>query len=62
MFYCASTDSVDSCPKFEPQEQRGLICKQLQKQKARSNTYMVLFSFIGYFTLVLRDFPLPGAT
>jgi hypothetical protein len=30
-------------------------CKQLQKQKARSNPYMVIFNFIGYFTLVLCD-------
>jgi hypothetical protein len=65
MFYCASTDSVDSCPKAEPQEQRGLtrytLASGLQKQKARSNPYMVIFNFIGYFTLVLLDFPLPGA-
>jgi hypothetical protein len=24
MFYCAGTDSMDSCPKAEPQEQRDL--------------------------------------
>jgi hypothetical protein len=63
--YCASTDSADSCPKAEPREQRGLtlytLASRLQKQKARSNPYMAIFNFIGYFTLVLRDFPLPGA-
>jgi hypothetical protein len=66
MFYCASTDSVDSCPKAEPRQQRGLtlytLASRLQKQKARSNPCMVIFNFIGYFTLVLCDFPLPGAT
>jgi hypothetical protein len=35
---------------------------RLQKQKARSNPYMVIFNFIGYFILVLHDFPIPGAT
>jgi hypothetical protein len=44
---------VDSCPKAEPQEQRS------QKQKARSNPYVIIYNFIGYFTLVLHDFPLP---
>jgi hypothetical protein len=48
------------------QEQRGLtlytLASRLQKQKARSNPYMVVFNFIGYFTLVLCDFPLPGTT
>jgi hypothetical protein len=62
MFYCASTDSVDSCPKAEPREQRGLtlytLASRLQKQKARSNPYMVIFNFIGYFILVLRVSPL----
>jgi hypothetical protein len=56
---------VDSCPKAEPWEQRGLtlytLASRLQKQKARSNPYIVIFNFIGYFTLVLRDFPLPGS-
>jgi hypothetical protein len=46
--------------KAEPWEQRGLtlhtLANRLQKQKARSNPYMVIFTFIGYFTLVLRDF------
>jgi hypothetical protein len=64
MFCCASTDSVDSCPKAEPPEQRHLtlytLASRLQKQKARSNPYMVIFNFIGYFILVLRDFPLSG--
>jgi hypothetical protein len=66
MFYCASTNSMDSCPKAEPREQRGLtlytLASRLQKQKARSNPYMVVFNFIGYFTLVLCGFLLPGAT
>jgi hypothetical protein len=60
-----SIDSVDSCPKAEPREQRGLtlytLASRLQNQKAKSNPYMVIFNFIGYFILVLRDFPLPGA-
>jgi hypothetical protein len=66
MFYCASTDPADSCPKAEPREQRGLtlytLANRLQKQKARSNPYMVIFNFIGYFILVLGAFPLPSAT
>jgi hypothetical protein len=61
MFYYASTDSVDSCPKAEPQEQRGPtlynFASKLQKQKARSNLYMVIFNFIGCSTLVLCDLP-----
>jgi hypothetical protein len=70
MFYCASTDAADSCPKAEPREQRGYIplytlytlaCR-LQKQKARPNLCIVIFNIIGYFILVLRDFPFPGAT
>jgi hypothetical protein len=64
--YCARTDSVDSCPKTEPQEQRCLtlyiLASKLQKQKARSNPYMAIYNFIGYFTLVLHDFPPPSAT
>jgi hypothetical protein len=36
------------------------LASRLQKQKARSNPYMVIFNFIGYFTLVLCDFPLLG--
>jgi hypothetical protein len=65
MFYCASTNSADLCPKSEPQEQRGLtlctLSSRLQKQKARSNPYMVIFNFIGYFVLMLCDFLLLGA-
>jgi hypothetical protein len=65
MFYCASTDSVDSCPRAEPQEQRDLtlntLASRLEKQKARSNPYMVIFNFIGYFIPVLCDFPLLAA-
>jgi hypothetical protein len=65
MFYCASTDLADSCPKAETQEQRGLslhsLASRLQKQKARSNPYVVIFNFIGYYILVLHDFPLPSA-
>jgi hypothetical protein len=51
--------------KAEPREQNGLtlytLTSRLQKQKARSNAYMVIFNFIGYIILVLCDFPLPGA-
>jgi hypothetical protein len=54
---------VDSCPKAEPREQRGLtlytLASRLQKQKARSNPYMVIFNFIGYFSLMLCDFSPP---
>jgi hypothetical protein len=62
MLYCAGTDPADSCPKAEHQEQRGLTLytlARLQKEKARSNAYMVIFNSIGYFTLVLHDFPPP---
>jgi hypothetical protein len=63
-FYSASTDSGDLCPKTEPGEQSFLTLftleSRLQKQKAKSNTYVAIFIFIGYFTLVLRDlFPFP---
>jgi hypothetical protein len=53
MLYCAGTDSVDLCPKAEPQEQRGLtlytLASRLQKQKAKLNSYMVVCDFIDYF-------------
>jgi hypothetical protein len=53
-FYCARTDSVDSCPKAEPPKQRGLTLytleSSLQKQEARFNPYMVACNSIGYFT------------
>jgi hypothetical protein len=59
-FFTTSTDSVDSCQKTEPREQRSLtlytLASRLQKQKARSNPYMVIFNFIGYFILMLHDF------
>jgi hypothetical protein len=58
-FYCASTDSTDSCPKAEPQEQQDLtlytLASRLWKQKARSIPYIVLLNSIGYFTPVLHD-------
>jgi hypothetical protein len=61
MFYCAGTDAEDSCPKAEPREQRGLtlytLASRVQKRTAGSNPYMVIFNSLGYFTLVLRDFP-----
>jgi hypothetical protein len=62
--YCVGTDSVNSCPKTGCWEKRGLILytltSRLQKQKARSNPYMVTCTPIGYFTLVLHNFlPLP---
>jgi hypothetical protein len=51
--------------KADSWEQRGLtlytLASRLQKQKARLYPYIVIFNFIGYFTLVLCDFPLPGA-
>jgi hypothetical protein len=51
--YCAGTDPVDSCPKAEPEEQRGLIlytlATRLQKQKAKLNPHMAACDFIGYF-------------
>jgi hypothetical protein len=60
-FYCASMKLTDSCPKAEPQEQRSLtlctLASRWQKQKARSNPYMVTFNFIDYFILVLRLSP-----
>jgi hypothetical protein len=34
-------------------------CKQVAEQKARSNPCIIIYNFIGYFTLVLHDFPLP---
>jgi hypothetical protein len=60
IFYCASTDSADSCPKAEPQEQRGLtlytLASRLQKQKEKFNPHMAACDFIGYFIpSVLRD-------
>jgi hypothetical protein len=62
-FYCAGTGLADSCPKPEPWEQRGLtlctLASRLQKQKTRSNPHMVMYNSIGYFTLMLRDFPPP---
>jgi hypothetical protein len=65
MFYCASTDSADSCPKVELQEQRGLtlytLARRLQKQKARFIPYMVTCNSIEYFILVLCDFLPPSA-
>jgi hypothetical protein len=52
--------------KAEPWEQRGLtlctLSSRFQKQKARSNPYMVIYNFIRYFTLVLHDFSPPSAT
>jgi hypothetical protein len=53
MFYCASTDPADSCPKAEPWEQRVLtlytLASRLQKQKAKLNPHMAACDFIGYF-------------
>jgi hypothetical protein len=53
MFYCASTDSADSCPQAEPWEQRGLplctLASRLQKQKAKLKPHMAACDFIGYF-------------
>jgi hypothetical protein len=49
-----STDSTDSSPKAESQEQRSptlyTFASRLQKQKARFNPYMVACNFTGYFT------------
>jgi hypothetical protein len=33
------------------------LASKLQKQKSRSNPYMVIFNFIGYFMVVLCDLP-----
>jgi hypothetical protein len=52
-FYCAGTDSADSCPKAEPREQRGLtfytLASRLQEQKAKLNSYVVACDFTDYF-------------
>jgi hypothetical protein len=58
--YCVGTDPVDSCPKAEPREQRGLtlytLASRLQKQKAKLNPHMDACDLIGYFiSLVLCD-------
>jgi hypothetical protein len=54
MFYCASTDSVDSCPKAEPRDQRGLtlytLASRLQKQKSKWNPYTVACDSFRSFT------------
>jgi hypothetical protein len=61
--FIVPADSADACPKAEPREQRDLtvytLASRLQKQKARSNPYMVIFNSTGYFTLMLCDFPPP---
>jgi hypothetical protein len=48
MFYFASTDSADSCPKAEPQKQRGLALYALASRLQR---YLVTYYFFGYFIL-----------
>jgi hypothetical protein len=54
-------DTEAVCPKAGLREQRDLtlytFASRLQKQKVRSNPYMVIFNSIGYFTLVLHDLP-----
>jgi hypothetical protein len=66
MFYFPGKTQADLYPKAEPREQRGLtlytLASRLQRQKARSNPYMVIFNSIDYFTLVLHNFPPPSAT
>jgi hypothetical protein len=51
MFYCVSTDSADSSPKAEPQEQRGLtlniLASRLQKQEPRFNPCLVACDSVG---------------
>jgi hypothetical protein len=59
--YCAGTDPVDSCPKAEPREHRGLtlytLASRLQMQEAKLNPHMATCDFIGYFiSPVLCDF------
>jgi hypothetical protein len=53
-FYCASTDSVDSCPKAELRGQRGFtlyaLASRLQKEEARFNPFMIACNSIGDFT------------
>jgi hypothetical protein len=52
MFYCAGTDSADSCPRAGPQEKRGLtlytLASRLQKLKAKLNPLVAACDFIGY--------------
>jgi hypothetical protein len=54
--------------RLSPKSKGGLtlctLARRLQKQKARSNPDMVIFNFnfIGYFILVLQNFPPPDAT
>jgi hypothetical protein len=59
--YCASTDSADSSPKAEPQEQRGLtlytLVSRLQKQKRQNLTH--IFCMQHYW---LFHFPPPHST
>jgi hypothetical protein len=61
MFHCASTDSSDSCPKAEPQEQRGLtlytFASRLQKQKARSNPYRLYLILLATLPWCYVIFP-----
>jgi hypothetical protein len=51
--YCAGPDPLDSCPKAEHWEQRGLtlytLASRLQKEKAKLNPHMAACVFIGYF-------------
>jgi hypothetical protein len=53
MFYCASIGPAYSCPKAEPQKQRGLtlytLASRLQKQKAKLSSHVAVYDFIGYF-------------
>jgi hypothetical protein len=67
---CPSTDSVDSCPKAEPREQRGLTLplqagyrgnKIIIEKKTRFNPYMGICNSIGYFTLVFKCPSTPSA-
>jgi hypothetical protein len=50
-------------PKHWAQRAKGshliYLCKQVTEEKARSNSYMVIYNSIGYFTLVLCDFSPP---
>jgi hypothetical protein len=61
MFYCAGTDSADSCPKASPKNKGShltlcTLARRLQKQKTKLNPHMAACDFIGYFiTPVLCD-------
>jgi hypothetical protein len=66
MFIVPAQTQETHVQRLSPENKGGLtlctLASRLQKQKARSNPYMVIFSFIGYFILVLGHFPLLSGT